>query len=295
MVKLFTAPETAAQLQIELDTLYRYARSGDLRGVKVGKVWRFTADDIRDFISARGHHPPTEDHAPRLLQNALRNAAKESGDQTKFICGTERLSYAEIDRYSDGLANRLVARHVRSGDRIILGLPNSAAFVIACFAIWKARAVVVALDPAMRSTNLQHILERTEPTALIAQPSFVERVQEMPGVLRFFRVFFLKDPSAALPETAQIAVESLQTELPAISKREHCRPVHGRMTWQPSPSPAARPACRKVSCTRTRVRWRAHRLRSISWSCRRPTSWWCHFLCIIFLPFVGFLPAFWPN
>ena len=111
MVKLFTAPETAAQLQIELDTLYRYARSGDLRGVKVGKVWRFTADDIRDFISARGHHPPTEDHAPRLLQDALRNAAKESGDQTKFICGTERLSYAEIDRYSDGLANRLVARH----------------------------------------------------------------------------------------------------------------------------------------------------------------------------------------
>ncbi len=213
MVKLFTAPETAAQLQIELDTLYRYARSGDLRGVKVGNLWRFTEDDIRDFISARGHHPPTEDHAPGLLQDALRNAAKESGDQTKFISGTERLSYAEIDRYSDGLANRLVARHVRSGDRIILGLPNSAAFVIACFAIWKARAVVVALDPAIRSTNLQHILERTEPTALIAEPSFVERVQEMPGVLRFFRVFFLKDPSAALPETAHIAVESLQTAI----------------------------------------------------------------------------------
>ncbi|PYU84074.1 MAG: hypothetical protein DMG51_11065 [Acidobacteria bacterium] len=179
MVKWFTAPETAAQLQIELDTLYRYARSGDLRGEKVGKVWRFTEDDIRDFISARGHHPTTD----------------------------------EIDRYSDGLANRLVARHVRPGDRIILGLPNSAAFVIACFAIWKARAVVVALDPAIRSTNLRHILERTEPTALIAETSFVERVQEMPGVLRFFRVFFLKDPSAALPETAQIAVESLQTAI----------------------------------------------------------------------------------
>lgn len=211
MVKLLSASETAAQLQIELDTLYRYARSGVMRGIKVGNLWRFTEEDIQEFISARRHHPPGDDHGPRLLQDALRNAARESGEQVKFISGTERLSYAEIDLHSDRLATRLIARHVRAGDRVILGLPNSAAFIIACFAIWKARAVVVALDPASRSTNLQHILERTEPTALIAVNSFAERVLEMPEVLRFFRAFFLKDLAATPSDATHIAVESLQT------------------------------------------------------------------------------------
>jgi len=213
MVKWFTVVETAAQLQIELDAVYRYARSGDLRGLKAGNLWRFTEDDIRDFISARRHNPRTEDHAPRLLQDALRNASRESGDQAKFISGTERLSYAEIDLCSNRLASRLIAHHVRAGDRIILALPNSAAFVISCFAIWKARAVVVALDPAIRSTNLQHILERTEPSALIAEKSLVERVQEMPKVLRFFHAFFLKDPASTPSDSAHIAIECLQTAI----------------------------------------------------------------------------------
>jgi long-chain acyl-CoA synthetase len=210
MVKLFSARETATRLQIELDSLYRYAQTGALHGVRVGDRWHFTEEDIQDFISARRNGGP-DDHGRRLLQDVLRNAARECREQVKLISSTERLSYAEIDLYSDRLANQLIARDVRAGDRVILSLPNSAAFIIACFAIWKARAVVVALDPAIRSTNLQHILERTEPTALIANNSFVERVQEMPDVLRFFRAFFLKDALATQPDPARITVDSLHT------------------------------------------------------------------------------------
>ena len=210
MVKSFSARETAERLQIELDSLYRYAHAGALRGIRVGDRWHFTEEDIQDFISAR-HNCGPDDHGPRLLQDVLRNAARECREQVKLISSTERLSFAEIDLYSDRLAGRLIARGVRVGDRVILSLPNSAAFIIACFATWKARAVAVALDPAIRSTNLQHILERTEPTALVASNSFVERVQEMPDVLRFFRAFFLKDTLATPPDPAQITVDSLQT------------------------------------------------------------------------------------
>ena len=213
MVKLFSAPEAAVRLQIELDTLYQYAQDGLLRGEKVGDLWRFSEDDIQHFVSAQRHKLRPEQAQPRLLQDALRDAAKECREQIKFISGTEHLSYADIDLYSDRFASRLIAHHVKPGDRVILGLPNSAAFIIACFAIWKARAVVVALDPAIRSTNLQHILERTEPAALIAAHSFAERVQEMPEVLRSFRVFFLKDPSATSPVGTQVAVESLQAAI----------------------------------------------------------------------------------
>lgn len=152
-----------------------------------------------------------EDRGPQLLQDVLRNATSECQEQIKFISGAERLSFAAIDLYSDRLAKQLIARTVRPGDRVILSLPNSAAFIIACFAIWKARAVVVALDPAIRSSNLEHILEKTEPTALIANNTFAQRVSEMPAVLPFFRAFFLKDALATLPDPARITVHSLES------------------------------------------------------------------------------------
>lgn len=143
-----------------------------------------------------------------LLQDALRHAAEQCAQETKFFSGSERLSFAEIDAASDRLARRLIEQQIRPGDRVILGLPNSSAFITACFAIWKARAVVVALDPATRSGNLQSILERTEPTALICTSSFAERVRETPAVLRFFKAIFLDDLPAGSPE-GPIPVESL--------------------------------------------------------------------------------------
>ncbi|MGB2637103.1 MAG: class I adenylate-forming enzyme family protein [Candidatus Acidiferrum sp.] len=126
------------------------------------------------------------------------------------MSGAERLSYADIELQSNRLAKRLIAHDIRPGDRVILALPNSAAFVIACFAIWKARAVVVALDPAIRSTNLSHILERTEPSALIATNNVAERVREMPEASRSLRAFFLKDPAADSPDSSHVPVEPLQ-------------------------------------------------------------------------------------
>jgi len=37
-------------LSLEVDTLYRYARAGRLRGLKVGKLWRFTDADVEQFL-----------------------------------------------------------------------------------------------------------------------------------------------------------------------------------------------------------------------------------------------------
>ncbi len=44
--KLYSAPEVASWLGVEVDTLYRYARRGNLRGLKIGKLWRFAEADL---------------------------------------------------------------------------------------------------------------------------------------------------------------------------------------------------------------------------------------------------------
>ncbi len=173
------------------------------------------------MIARRGGTRPSEENELRILPDALRIAAKQCGAETKFISDTERISYLEIDNYSDRLAARLVARNVRPGDRVIVGLPNSAEFMIACFAVWKAQAVVVALDHCIRSENLRNILEEIEPTALIAENSFADKVRAMPEVLRFFHAFFVKDDPTNQANVVQIAVESLKSTM--IQEAETCR------------------------------------------------------------------------
>jgi acyl-CoA synthetase (AMP-forming)/AMP-acid ligase II len=152
-----------------------------------------------------------EEQSPRLLPDVLRVAAKACGNQVKVVSGTERLSYAEIDLYSDRLAGRLMAHDIRPGDRVMIGLPNSAEFIIACFAVWKVRAVVVALDPCTVAANLRGILQKIEPAALIAECGFAEKVLETPASLRFFRAFFLKNNCGSPLATGHIAVEPMQS------------------------------------------------------------------------------------
>jgi long-chain acyl-CoA synthetase len=152
-----------------------------------------------------------DEQSPRLLPDVLRVAANASGDQVKVVSSTERFSYAEIDLYSDRLAGRLMAHGIQPGDRVMIGLPNSADFIIACFAVWKIRAVVVALDPCAMAANLRGILEKVEPTALIAERGFAEKVLETPASLRLFRVFFLANNGGSALAAGRIAVEPMQS------------------------------------------------------------------------------------
>lgn len=154
-----------------------------------------------------------EEQSPRLLPDVLRVAAKACGGQVKVVSGTAHLSYADINLRSDRLAGRLMAHQIRPGDRVMIGLPNSAEFIIACFAVWKVRAVVVALDPCTVAANLRSILEKIEPTALIAERGFAEKILQTPAPLQSFRAFFLNHSCGSPLPTAQTAVEPMESAI----------------------------------------------------------------------------------
>lgn len=157
----------------------------------------------------------SSEKSPRLLPDVLRSGARRCDSEVKVVSGADRLSYAEIDLRSDRLASRLIAHNIWPGDRVIIGLPNSGDLIIACFAVWKAGAVVVALDHCIRPGKLQRILARIEPAALIAANDFAEKICDMPEVLRFFRIFLLKDPHNFQAAAQQVAVESLHCAMMA--------------------------------------------------------------------------------
>src|SRR3989442_5821595 len=213
MPKLYSAPESASELGIELDTLYRYARGGDLSGLKIGKLWRFTEADVQEFIHSRRYLVYPKGNRSKLLPQILREIAQRPREQGSVTCRTTRISYAEIDFLSDRLAAALVQRGIRPGNRVVMVLPNSVDFVIGCFAIWKVRAIVVPEDTTIRPNNFRHILEETQPAAVIVDRNLAVQLEGMHGALDRVKAIFSEDCSFALSTQTGIAVESLDAVL----------------------------------------------------------------------------------
>ncbi len=215
--KLLSAPEVATLLGVELDTLYRYARKGQLRGVKIGKLWRFYEIDVEHFVHARLYVSGSSQNGTwaSTLPDVLHDASR-AGAPGALICGPVQSSYAEVDVLSDRLARALIAKGVGPGDRVLTVLPNSVEFVIACFAAWKARAVVVPEYSAIRAANLAHILGDCAPAALIVDHNLAEQLESMPEALSSVEAIFIKDRTFSLSGLDRIEVESLD----AILERE---------------------------------------------------------------------------
>ncbi len=99
-IKLNSAQHVADLMGIKVDTLYRYARSGRIRGMKIGKAWKFSDNDLQDFLQDHRHVAPANDAQPLLLSEILTNAATVGGAQGGIIFRGAEASYAEVNAMS---------------------------------------------------------------------------------------------------------------------------------------------------------------------------------------------------
>ena len=76
------------------------------------------------------------------------------------------LSFAELHRQAEALAGWLQSRGVQRGDRVLLFMQNCPQFVAAFYAIQRADAVVVPVNPMNRADEFVHYI--TDPRARVA-------------------------------------------------------------------------------------------------------------------------------
>jgi 2,3-dihydroxybenzoate-AMP ligase len=217
-IELCCAEEVAHTLGIKLDTLYRYARKGWIRGMKIGKSWRFFNADIQDFLQQNQYNAKPPDSQPpqvrpSLLADILRRAALQSGIRRAVSCGGAEASYADLDKASDLLADCLLTHGVVPGDRVLILLSSSLEFIAGCFAVWKAGAIVVAEDPGIHDQNLRLILRDCAPQALIVDRAVAERLDARRHGLLDVRVVYVKDQTFRLSGLEGLRVESLDSAL----------------------------------------------------------------------------------
>ncbi|MGY5128682.1 AMP-binding protein [Streptomyces nigrescens] len=104
---------------------------------------------------------------PPSTLHAFRTAVGHVPDRTALAYFDGRLSYAETDALSDGIAAHLTERGFRRGDRAAVMLQNTPHFVLALLGVWKAGGVVVPVNPMYKSAEMRHILDDAEVTAVL--------------------------------------------------------------------------------------------------------------------------------
>jgi acyl-CoA ligase (AMP-forming) (exosortase A-associated) len=88
-------------------------------------------------------------------------------DRPAVTFTAETLTYAQLSEQVARVANGLHSRGVRRGDRVVVYAEKRIETVVALLAIAAAGAVLVPVNPLLRSLQLAHVVEDCEPSAVI--------------------------------------------------------------------------------------------------------------------------------
>lgn len=94
-----------------------------------------------------------------ILSHLLRDASRKFPAKTAVACAGKTLTYAELDEESNRLAHLLRKEGVRPADRVGIFLGKSVETVLGIFAILKAGAAYVPIDPQAPPQRLGLILQ----------------------------------------------------------------------------------------------------------------------------------------
>ena len=104
-----------------------------------------------------------------IPQNLARTVAEHGGrDALVSVEQGLRYTYAEFSEAIDRVARGLMAIGVAKGDRVGIWSPNYAEWVLVQYATARIGAILVTINPAYRSSELEYVLNQSQISVLVA-------------------------------------------------------------------------------------------------------------------------------
>ncbi len=107
---------------------------------------------------------------PQLLRQAVVNHAER--DAAVFVAQGIRWSYADFSERVDVLALGLIKLGLQPGDRVGIWSPNRAEWLLAQFATARVGLILININPAYRTREVEYALNKVSCKALITAESF---------------------------------------------------------------------------------------------------------------------------
>lgn len=105
------------------------------------------------------------------IASTLHDTAQTRPDQAAVIePGGRRITFRALDELSDRLAHGLTRMGIEPGHRLVLMVRPGIEFIALTFALFKAGAVVVLIDPGMGPRRVFRCLDHVEPDGFVALP-----------------------------------------------------------------------------------------------------------------------------
>jgi fatty-acyl-CoA synthase len=156
----------------------------------------------------------------------LEISARRYPGKTAIIFYDSILTYAQLHVEVEALAGYLQkACGVQRGDRVLLNMQNSPQFIIAFYAILRADAMVVPLNPMLMTDELHHYVQDSGAKAAIASQEIFARLAPLVGTTDLAHVVVATYSDALIAPT-ELAVPdwvSAQRDVPSMP---------GVVTWQ---------------------------------------------------------------
>ena len=108
------------------------------------------------------------------IGECLRRTVEQHGQREALVVRHQmyRATYRELWEQVDLAARGLLARGVRKGDRVGLWAPNRAEWVVTQFATARVGAILVNINPAYRSSELEYALKQSGVSLLVLARGF---------------------------------------------------------------------------------------------------------------------------
>ncbi|MBB0242683.1 amino acid adenylation domain-containing protein [Streptomyces alkaliphilus] len=125
-------------------------------------------------------HDVPETTLPALFESRVRATPHAPA----VVFGGGSLDYTGFNERVNRLAHLLLARGIHRGDRVAVAIPRSFELVIALYAVHKAGAAYVPIDPDLPAERVVFMLDDARPALLLTTAEFAAALPATPGTPR---------------------------------------------------------------------------------------------------------------
>ena len=163
------------------------------------------------------------------LSVLLEDSARKHPARDAVVLGESRLTYAQVDGAANRVANLLVSRGIKPGDKVALSCPNLPFFPIVYYGILKAGGVVVPLNVLLKGREIAYHLADSEAKAYFCFQGTADLPMGTDGFAgftetdcceQFFMITADPDPAAASPvQGTETMAAALKDQSPVFESR----------------------------------------------------------------------------
>jgi len=155
-----------------------------------------------------------------IITEVLARNSRMYGDEIALIerdpsNGTRTtITWSEFDNTANRIANALITKGIRKGDKVIHLMMNCLEWLPAYFGILRTGAWAVPLNFRFTAEDVRYCAEIAEAKAILFGEEFVERIDTVRGDLTTIRDYIFLGPDHILPDYAEPFNAFLETGSP---------------------------------------------------------------------------------